>query len=91
MLFLSRFNIVWLRRPLLSRDKARRLQDQALLRLLFFPGEKGSSCGVFKYFADTLVGLRRALKVLLGTDLLAHILGLGLLAVALHKAWRERH
>lgn len=57
------------------------LQDQALLRLLLFPGEQGRSCGVLEHFSDTLVRLCRALEVLLGTNLLAHILGLGGLVV----------
>lgn len=52
------------------------LQDCALGLLLLFPGEQGSSCGVLEYLPDTLVGLRRALEVLLGTNLLADILGL---------------
>jgi hypothetical protein len=53
-----------------------RLQDQALLRLLLFPSEQGSSCSVLEYLPDTLVRLCRALEVLLGTNLLADILGL---------------
>jgi hypothetical protein len=53
-----------------------RLQDQALLRLLLFPGEQGSPCGVLKHLPDALVRLCGALKVLLGADLLADILGL---------------
>jgi hypothetical protein len=53
-----------------------RLQDQALLRLLLFPGEEGSPCGVLEYLPDTLVRLCGALKVLLGANLLTDILGL---------------
>ena len=52
------------------------LQDCALGLLLLFPGEQRSSCGMLEYLPDTLVGLRRALEVLLGTNLLADILGL---------------
>lgn len=36
---------------------------------------------MLEYLPDTLVGLRRALEVLLGTDLLADILGLRMLAI----------
>jgi hypothetical protein len=55
-----------------------RLQDQALCTaLLLLSGEESGPGGVFEYFSDTLVGLGRALEVLLGTNLLAHILGLG--------------
>jgi hypothetical protein len=57
------------------------LQDQALGLLLLFPGEQGSSCGVFEYLPDALVRLCRALEVLLGANLLADILGLGVLLV----------
>ena len=52
------------------------LQDCALGLFLLFPGEQGSSCGVLEYLPDTLVGLCRALKVLLSTNLLADVLSL---------------
>ena len=63
-------------------DRGLPLQDQALGLLLLFPGEQGSSCGVFEYFADTLVRLCRALEILLGANLLTDILGLGVVLEA---------
>jgi hypothetical protein len=39
-------------------------------------GQKSSAGGVLKHLADTLVGLGRALKVLVGTNLLANFLTL---------------
>lgn len=63
------------------------LQNRALALLassLAAAREKGSASGVLEHLADTLVGLGRALKVLVGTDLLANVLTLlrrdGLLA-----------
>jgi hypothetical protein len=81
VLFLTGINIAQLRRPQYIHTRSRqRLQDQALLRLLLFPGEQGSSCGVLENLSDTLVRLCGALEVLLGADLLADILGLAVLA-----------
>lgn len=51
------------------------LQNQALL-LLLLPREQRGASSMLEHFADALVGLGRALEVLLGADLLAHILGL---------------
>jgi len=62
--------------PVYSHKPRGHLQDQALLRLLLFPGEQGSSCGVLEHLSDTLVRLCGALEVLLGANLLADILGL---------------
>jgi len=77
VLFLTGINIAQLRQPQYIHTRHRqRLQDQALLRLLLFPGEQGSSCGVLENLSDTLVRLCGALEVLLGSDLLADILGL---------------
>jgi hypothetical protein len=78
VLFLSGINMAVAAAPAYAHKipTRQRLQDQALLRLLLFPGEQGSSCGVLEYLPDTLVRLRRALKVLLGADLLADVLGL---------------
>jgi hypothetical protein len=75
---LARFNSARLRRlsTYIVAKTLVRLQDQALLRLLLFPGEQGGPRGVLEYLSDTLVRLGRALEVLLGADLLAHILGL---------------
>ena len=44
------------------------LENEALL-LLLLPGGESSTGGVLKHFPDTLVGLGRALDVLLGTNL----------------------
>ena len=52
------------------------LQDDALL-LLLPPREQRSTGGMLENLADTLVGLGGALEVLLGTDLLADVFGLG--------------
>lgn len=51
------------------------LQDQALLVLLLLGQERGAGSG-FEDFADTFVGLGRALEVLVGADLLADFLTL---------------
>jgi hypothetical protein len=52
------------------------LHDHTLLLLLIFPGGQGGPRSVFKHLPHALVRLRRALEVLLGTNLLADILGL---------------
>lgn len=53
------------------------LQDQALVLLAAaFPLQQSSASGVLKHLPDTLVGLGRALEVLVGTNLLANFLTL---------------
>lgn len=52
------------------------LQDSALLLTLMSLRKKGSPGGSLEDLADTLVGARRALKVLVSTDLLANLLTL---------------
>lgn len=53
------------------------LQDQALvLCLATFPLQQGSASGVLKHLPDALVGLGRALEVLVRTNLLADFLAL---------------
>jgi hypothetical protein len=80
VLSLTGINIAQLRRPQYIHTRSRqRLQDQALLRLLLFPGEQSSSCGVLENLSDTLVRLCGAFEVLLGANLLADILGLAVL------------
>lgn len=54
------------------------LHDHTLLGLLIFPGGQGGPGGVLEYLSHALVRLRRALEVLLGTDLLADVLGLSM-------------
>jgi len=59
------------------------LQNQALgLFLASPPGKKSSPGGVFEYLPDALICLCGALEVLLGTNLLADILGLWMLLVS---------
>jgi hypothetical protein len=52
-----------------------RLQDQAPILLLLLCQER-SSGGTFENFADALIGLGRAFKVFVGTNLPAHFLTL---------------
>lgn len=52
------------------------LQDHATALLLALPGEQGGARGVLKHLSHTLVGLGRALEVLLCANLLADILSL---------------
>lgn len=53
------------------------LQDQALVLLVApIPLQQGGTRGVLKHLPDALVGLGRALEVLVGTDLLADLLTL---------------
>lgn len=53
------------------------LQDQALVLLVApIPLQQGSTGGMLKHLSDALVGLGRALEVLVGTDLLADLLTL---------------
>ncbi len=51
------------------------LQNLALLLLLFL-GEQGSTGGMLKDFAHTLVGLGGAFEVFVSTNLLADVFGL---------------
>lgn len=53
------------------------LQNEALL-LLLLPGGEGGTSGVLEDFPNTLVGLGRALNVLLGTDLVLDLFCLSL-------------
>ena len=52
------------------------LQNQALLALAALAGQQGCTGSGFEDFADTLVGLGRALEVFVGTNLLANFLTL---------------
>lgn len=53
------------------------LEDQALVLLATsFPLQQGCASGVLKYLPDALVGLGRALEILVGTNLLADLLAL---------------
>jgi hypothetical protein len=51
------------------------LQDQALLILLLL-GQKSCTRGMLEDFTDTFVGFCGTLKILVGTNLLAHFLTL---------------
>jgi len=58
------------------RVYATHLEDAALLAFTLFAGqERGAGC-VLKDLPNTLVGLGRALKILLRTNLLGDIFGL---------------
>lgn len=52
------------------------LQDQALLAFTALSCQQSGTGGTFEDFADSLVGLGRALKVFVGSDLLADFLTL---------------
>jgi hypothetical protein len=55
----------------------RDLEDQALGVLLWASArQKGGTGGVLKHLPNTLVGLGRALEILVGADLLADVLTL---------------
>ncbi len=62
------------------------LQDQALL-LLLLPREQRGARGVLEDLAHALVGLGRALEVLDGADLLAHVFGLVIEVVSASCGW----
>lgn len=51
-----------------------RLEDEALLLLGLVARQEGSSCSMLEHLTDTLVGLGRALEVLVGTNLLLNLL-----------------
>jgi hypothetical protein len=52
------------------------LQDQALLAFTALSCQQCSTGGTFEDFANSLVGLGRAFKVFVGSDLLADFLAL---------------
>jgi len=61
---------------LLQEIQALGLQNQALLALSALAGQQGGTGSGLEDFADTLVGLGRALEVFVGTNLLANFLAL---------------
>ena len=69
------YNLRIKHRPFVKETKTS-LQDGAPLLLLVSLGQESSPGGSLEDLADTLVGARRALKVLVSTDLLANLLTL---------------
>ena len=58
------------------------LQNQALLILLLL-GQKSCTRGMLEDFTDTFVGFCGTFKILVGTNLLAHFLALGITVSAM--------